>query len=73
MGQEDEIKLIAYKIWEEEGYIDRNDWEHWFRAEVMWEEQQKQKPVTRGTNIASKKGTEKSTRARVVKKRSHKT
>ena len=41
MGREDEIKLIAYKIWEEEGCVDGHDCEHWFRAEAVWEQQKK--------------------------------
>ena len=41
MGREDEIRLIAYKIWEEEGCPNGRDCEHWFRAEVIWDQQQK--------------------------------
>jgi len=37
MGKEDEIRLIAYHIWEEEGCQDGHDCEHWFRAEALWE------------------------------------
>jgi translation elongation factor EF-Tu-like GTPase len=37
MGKEDEIRLIAYHIWEEEGCQDGYDCEHWFRAEALWE------------------------------------
>jgi hypothetical protein len=44
MGREDEIKLIAYQIWEEESCPDGKDCEHWIRAETIWEEQN-QKPV----------------------------
>jgi hypothetical protein len=44
MGREDEIKLIAYQIWEGESCPDGKDCEHWFRAETIWEEQNK-KPV----------------------------
>ncbi len=43
MGREDEIKLIAYTIWEEEGCIDGHDCEHWYRAEVIWQQQQEEK------------------------------
>ena len=39
MGREDEIRLIAYSIWEEEDCPNGRDWEHWFRAEVVWEVQ----------------------------------
>lgn len=39
MGKEDEIQLIAYTIWETEGCLDGHDCEHWFRAEILWEQQ----------------------------------
>lgn len=39
MGREDEIRLIAHSIWEEEGRPDGRDYEHWRRAEAIWEEQ----------------------------------
>jgi hypothetical protein len=42
MNREDEIRLIAYSIWEQEGCLNGKDCEHWFRAEAIWEEQQKQ-------------------------------
>ena len=41
MATEDGIRLIAYNIWEQEGCIHGKDYEHWFRAEAIWEEQQK--------------------------------
>lgn len=41
MDKEDEIRLIAYNIWELEGCPDGKDCEHWFRAEVIWEQQRK--------------------------------
>ena len=41
MAKEDEIRLIAYNIWEQEGYINGKDCEHWFKAEAIWKEQQK--------------------------------
>ena len=45
MAKEDEIKLIAYNIWEQENRPDGKDWEHWFRAEAILEVQMKQKPT----------------------------
>jgi hypothetical protein len=41
MGRNDEIKMIAYHLWEEENCPDGRDCEHWFRAEAIWEEQSK--------------------------------
>ncbi len=40
MGREDEIRLIAYSIWEEEGCLDGQDCKHWYRAEEIWENRQ---------------------------------
>ncbi len=40
MGREDEIKVIAYSIWEGEGCPNGRDCEHWYRAEIIWEDQQ---------------------------------
>ena len=39
--REDEIKVMAYNIWEEQGCPDGRDCEHWFLAESQWEEKQK--------------------------------
>jgi hypothetical protein len=41
MERDEEIRLLAYKIWEEKGYQDGHDSEHWFRAEAIWEKKQK--------------------------------
>ncbi len=41
--KEDEVQLIAYSLWEAEGYPNGKDYEHWFRAETIWEEKQKPK------------------------------
>ena len=64
MDREDEIRLIAYQIWEEEGCKDGQDCEHWFRAETLWEKKNKAlsepigkvseffaKPVVAGINL----------------------
>jgi hypothetical protein len=44
MGREDEIKTLAYRIWEEEGRYDGHDFDHWLKAEVIWEDKQKEEP-----------------------------
>ena len=38
MDREDEIREIAYTIWEQEGCVNGNDLEYWLKAEVIWEE-----------------------------------
>lgn len=39
MNHEDEIRVIAYRIWEEEGCPHGREMEHWIRAETIWREQ----------------------------------
>jgi len=41
MAKEDEIKLIAYSIWESQGCPNGHEWEHWFIAQNIWEQQKK--------------------------------
>jgi hypothetical protein len=41
MATEDEIRTMAYKLWEEEGHPDGKHEEHYFRAAKMLEEQQR--------------------------------
>lgn len=75
MEREEKIKLIAYQIWEEEGCINGRDCEHWFKAEAVWEQQQKQKDVTQSHEVGSKNKTaiKQSTKTIVAKKKSQKT
>jgi hypothetical protein len=68
LNKEDEIRLIAYHIWEEEGRQDGRDLEHWFRAEALWEKKHItaapvgsvsklfQTPVVAGVNLIPNKG-----------------
>jgi hypothetical protein len=55
MGREDEIRLIAYRIWEEEQCVHGHDCEHWFRAEAIWERQQKEKASAKSIKTGSKR------------------
>jgi hypothetical protein len=54
MGREEEIKIIAHRIWEEEGYCDGHEMEHWLSAEVIWEEKQKNKAAPKNAKAESK-------------------
>jgi len=60
MAREDEVKLIAYNMWEQEGCPNGRDCEHWFMAEAIWEEQQakaaKSKRTTPKAPLAGKTG-----------------
>ena len=39
MSREQEIKEIAYRIWEDEGRPEGHDFDHYLRAEQAWSEQ----------------------------------
>jgi hypothetical protein len=56
MAREDEIRVIAYSIWEGEGCPDGLECEHWYRAEIIWEDQRKPKsaPVAAPAKAAAK-------------------
>jgi hypothetical protein len=45
MAREDEVKLIAYRLWEEDGCCHGRDVAHWLRAEMVWQEQNKEPEV----------------------------
>ena len=48
MDKENEVRLIAYRIWEEAGCCDGRDFDHWLMAETIWEQMQdKEKKSTR--------------------------
>ena len=38
MAKQDEIRVIAYNIWGQEGCPNGKDCEHWLAAEVIWEQ-----------------------------------
>ena len=42
MHHENEVKLIAYQIWEQDGHPGGHDLEHWFKAEAVWQKRQGQ-------------------------------
>ena len=64
--REEEIRLIAYRIWEEEGRPHGHDLEHWRNAEAIWEEQHREEPrANRPEKRTPKaKGQKRSSRAR---------
>ena len=70
MGREDEIRIIAYNLWEVEGCLNGRDCEHWFRAELIWEQQQKQKAVAKRTETGPKRAARRSSKVTAPKKTS---
>ncbi len=51
MEREEEIRGMAYYIWENEGCIHGHDIDHWLKAEAIWEEQQKNAAPSTDPNI----------------------
>jgi hypothetical protein len=41
MGREEEIKVIAYTIWQAEGCHHGHSCDHWYQAEAIWVADQK--------------------------------
>ena len=72
MGREDEIRLIAYRIWEEESCPDGYDCEHWFRAEAIWEEQNKES-AAKSTQTESKQPVKQEAKSKAGRKKSKNT
>lgn len=40
MHHDEEVRLIAYRIWEEEGHPDGRALDHWLQAEALWDDEQ---------------------------------
>ena len=55
MGREDEIRLLAYQIWVDKGSCHGYDIEHWIKAELIWEGQQKPKRISNGAKSKPKR------------------
>jgi hypothetical protein len=55
MDRENDIRIIAYHIWEAEGCPDGRDCEHWVQAELIWDVNNKKKTAPARTVSASRK------------------
>ena len=69
MGREDEISIIAYRIWEEEGCCDGHDREYWLKAEANWQEKQKKEATSKDTKAKSKQPTKQGKKDRAASKK----
>jgi len=67
--REDEIRIFAYRIWEEEGCCDGHDCEHWFKAEVIWEEKEKSEAAYIDTKTKPKQTPKQSKKDRATSKK----
>ena len=69
MAKEDEIRLIAYNIWEQEGCTNGKDCQHWFRAEAVWDKQQKPKAVATSVKTRPDQVAQKTNKDKVARKK----
>jgi hypothetical protein len=69
MRRDEEINIIAYRIWEEEGYSHGSDVEHWLKAEVIWEETQKNEAVSTDAKAKPKQTGKRSKANRAASKK----
>jgi hypothetical protein len=42
MQREEEIRCLAYRIWEEAGYPEGHAMEHWLTAETIWQDEHRE-------------------------------
>lgn len=40
MHHDEEVKVIAYRLWEDEGRPEGRALDHWLKAETLWDEHQ---------------------------------
>jgi hypothetical protein len=68
MGREEEIRSLAYIIWEQEGHLEGRDYEYWLRAETIWEEQNPES-TSKSTSTKSKTAAKPKTKVSTTSKR----
>jgi hypothetical protein len=69
MAREDEIRLIAYDIWQEDGCPNGRDCEHWIKAEALWEEKQKQRSDSKAIKTEPKQTIQKNPKSNSARRR----
>jgi Protein of unknown function (DUF2934) len=67
-SRDEEIRLIAYKLWEEEGRLHGRHLDHWLKAEAIWQEQQGHHELDQKRRI-KRKEAETETVRRIAKKK----
>ncbi len=71
MAREDEVRLIAYNLWEKEGCTSDRDCEYWYRAESIWEQQHQHEPAAaRSRPARSSSKTSRKTKSSAERKKS---
>jgi hypothetical protein len=55
MEREEEIRLIAYQIWEGEDRPHGRDLDHWLKAEAIWQRQHGREPPDGPSELPAKR------------------
>jgi hypothetical protein len=58
VNREEEIRQIAYRFWQEEGYRHGYDLQHWLKAEAIWQETHQQKKPKPSKALKERKSRE---------------
>lgn len=37
MNRDEEVRQLAYSLWQDDGYPDGYDVQHWLKAEMIWQ------------------------------------
>jgi hypothetical protein len=51
MEKENEIRIIAYALWAQDGYNRRSAVKHWLKAETIWQQNRQALPGLNGAKI----------------------
>jgi hypothetical protein len=57
--REEEIRELAYKIWQEEGCPHGSDVQHWLRAKMIWEEKTQRQNKTKQSKTLNRRKSKK--------------
>jgi hypothetical protein len=70
MSREQEIKEIAYRLWENEGRPEGKDFDHYLRAEQLWSTDNGTSPAAAAATARRSAATKARTPRKTVKKAS---
>ena len=59
MNRDEEIRQVAYKLWQEEGCPDGYEVKHWLKAETIWLEEKRPQSESKQTKAIKKRKSRK--------------
>ena len=57
--REEEIRELAYRIWQEEGYPQGHEVQHWLKAEALWLKEHRPKTMPKARKAPKRTRTRK--------------